>query len=505
MNLPAPVRPRRLFALLLLAAVLPGACDSYNLSLKEFFTESPGAQADEGRTGKAALSVKAITAFSIGGAAGTIDEGAKTITLTAPSGTVLNNLTPAITHTGAGISPALGEAQDFTHPVIYTVTAEDGSTAVYRVTVTVRLGTVAELAAYLEAAANGSAPTDPVIPPPLELNLVGMASDWTNLLNTIQAKGKHVSLDLSACTSNATFSPGAANTGKDKIVSLVLPDTATSIADGTESTPTFQHFSSLKSVSGENTETIGSSAFRNCPALTTVDFPNATTINGDAFHGCTALTSVNLPEAETIGIRVFNDCSSLTSVNFPKATTITAEAFRGCTALTTLYLPLAETIGAHTFNGCTALTLVNLPQATTIGYQTFDGCTSLTSVDLPLAETIGGYTFNGCTALTSVNLPKAISINYGAFAITGMEDLTVTLGSTPPSLEEDMFAGLSSAKSVTVKVPPGATGYGGLPGSYSGTDNTNNWGNAFRGKGWDGTNYLTGTVKASVALTITTL
>jgi hypothetical protein len=45
-------------------------------------------------------------------------------------------------------------------------------------------------------------------------------------------------------------------------------------------------------------------------------------------------------------------------------------------------------------------------------------------------------------------------------------------------------------KTVTVKVPSGAAGYGAIPGTYSGTDYTNNWGNAFRGIGWDGTSYL---------------
>jgi hypothetical protein len=83
-------------------------------------------------------SAKAITTFSITSpvsATGVINEGAKTITLTVPYGTAVTSLTPALTHTGVSISPASGAAENFTNPVSYTVTAEDGSTETYTVTV----------------------------------------------------------------------------------------------------------------------------------------------------------------------------------------------------------------------------------------------------------------------------------------------------------------------------------------------------------------------------------
>ena len=46
-------------------------------------------------------------------------------------------LTPFITITGATVSPPSGTSQDFTSPVVYTVTAADSSTQAYMVTVTV--------------------------------------------------------------------------------------------------------------------------------------------------------------------------------------------------------------------------------------------------------------------------------------------------------------------------------------------------------------------------------
>jgi len=59
------------------------------------------------------------------------------ITAIAPYETDLTSLTPEIyVSNGATVSPASGVPQDFTHPVNYTVTAQDGSTKVYTVTIT---------------------------------------------------------------------------------------------------------------------------------------------------------------------------------------------------------------------------------------------------------------------------------------------------------------------------------------------------------------------------------
>jgi hypothetical protein len=76
---------------------------------------------------------KAITSFAVGSAIGEINEQA--ITVTVPYGTDITSLSPVITFTGSAVSPASGAVQDFTSPVTYRVTAYDGSTADYRVTV----------------------------------------------------------------------------------------------------------------------------------------------------------------------------------------------------------------------------------------------------------------------------------------------------------------------------------------------------------------------------------
>ncbi len=82
-------------------------------------------------------SAKAITSFMVDGIAATIDEGAKTISAEVPNGTDLTSLSPTIVISDkATISPASGASQDFSNPVTYTVTAEDGTSVGYTVTIT---------------------------------------------------------------------------------------------------------------------------------------------------------------------------------------------------------------------------------------------------------------------------------------------------------------------------------------------------------------------------------
>jgi len=92
----------------------------------------------------ASTSAKAITAYSIAGVVGTINETGKTIAVTMPFGTDVTALVATFTSTGQG-APTVGStnqasgttANDFTNPVAYAVTAADNSMATYNVTVTV--------------------------------------------------------------------------------------------------------------------------------------------------------------------------------------------------------------------------------------------------------------------------------------------------------------------------------------------------------------------------------
>ncbi|TRZ43495.1 malectin domain-containing carbohydrate-binding protein [Robertkochia solimangrovi] len=84
-------------------------------------------------------SEKEITAFSIPEqvAEPIVDSDLKMIAIEVPEGTDLTLLVPEITlSAGATISPESGIATDFTNPVVFTVTAEDGSTEDWTVSVT---------------------------------------------------------------------------------------------------------------------------------------------------------------------------------------------------------------------------------------------------------------------------------------------------------------------------------------------------------------------------------
>ncbi|WP_182302646.1 S-layer homology domain-containing protein [Cohnella cholangitidis] len=92
---------------------------------------------------------KAITAFSFASlsANGTVNEADHTVSVKVPYGTDVTSLTPTIAHTGASISPDSGVAQNFTNPVTYTVTAADGSTHNYVVTVKIAPASAQQLTA----------------------------------------------------------------------------------------------------------------------------------------------------------------------------------------------------------------------------------------------------------------------------------------------------------------------------------------------------------------------
>lgn len=78
-----------------------------------------------------------ILSFTYGAVAGTIDQVNGTISLVLPAGTS-TTFAPAIRVSDfATVTPASGEAQDFSKPVQYKVKAQNGSTNIYTVTVTV--------------------------------------------------------------------------------------------------------------------------------------------------------------------------------------------------------------------------------------------------------------------------------------------------------------------------------------------------------------------------------
>ena len=93
----------------------------------------------------ASTTVNGITAFSISGVVGAVNNTTNTITITLPRGTDVTKLTPVIATNGVkSLTPGSGETVDFTNAVTYTVAMEDGSSKTYTVTVYVDKGTLAD-------------------------------------------------------------------------------------------------------------------------------------------------------------------------------------------------------------------------------------------------------------------------------------------------------------------------------------------------------------------------
>jgi hypothetical protein len=119
----------KMWFLVLLLVTFVAGCGDNNSG-----TQTPAAQ----------NSAKAITAYSLAGATGTINETAKTIAVTMPYGTIVTAQVATFTTTGTDVKVVAMAQKSGTTPndfstssVKYTVTAADSTTATYTVTVTV--------------------------------------------------------------------------------------------------------------------------------------------------------------------------------------------------------------------------------------------------------------------------------------------------------------------------------------------------------------------------------
>ena len=259
--------------------------------------------------------IAAITSFSFSLSQGyyTINSANRTINVIVPPGTDITALTPVINHSGVTINPAQGEPVDFTEPVVFTVSAESGAQTSYTVTVTDTITTTALLNSYLQTYPSNNINT----PVPVKVSINLASNGLSSLLNVLYSRNSYVALDLSGSTGMTTFNLGTSSTGKNRIVSFVLPVTATGITNGDSLSPTFQYFTSLKSITGVNVTTLGAFSFHERSSLETSNFPALTTVGNYAFSRCTGLTSITIGNIVTsIGSGAFRDCTGLTSITF---------------------------------------------------------------------------------------------------------------------------------------------------------------------------------------------
>ena len=328
---------------------------------------------------------------------------------------------------------------------------------------------------YIGPNSHGNSVNDPIYLPIAFTgglgNMTTSGSNWQELLQlvtTAGVTGKYVALDFSGCTMNGTeFNPdNMVSTGKYRIISLVLPNTALSTTAGTTTDAAFGYFDNLKSITGTNVETIGENAFYNNDKLTDVNFPKAETIGDNAFMLCKGLNEAIFIHAETIGEKAFSGCENLTNLNFPEVTTIGDSAFLDCSNLIEVRFPSAETLGSYIFSNC-----IRLRKA-----------------DFSLAEAIPEGTFNNCQVLNEAIFPAAEIIETSAFSNTGDVQLVLTLREARPATGSNIFNLVGSHKTVIVKIPADtnpvdllAYGYDdSKPGNYD-NFSSGNWGADFKG------------------------
>ena len=462
----------------------------------------PGQQGEPGQDGVPGNGAMFLVVFRANG--GVFNDGTDTYIMLA-GGSVITppaaSLRPLV-FDGWYTLPKGGEPIDFTQPVA-------GNNVVYAHW-SGTLNSISDVSAYLSATSNGIGTANPVcVTASLDLGTTTAAnSGWQLLLTAIGNAGKYVELDLSGCTMlGLTFDlVSGITTGKDKILSLVLPDAAESIQVGVYNSS--RYFSNLTSCGGINITSIGDYAFSGCTALQSTSFPAAQSIGEGAFNGCTALQSVSFPVAQSIGIGTFGGCTSLQSTDLPESQNIDVMAFEWCTALQSVSFPATAIIGEFVFIGCTSLntfnitgngplsviengkalvrnntelvaypaasgnitlaaitsigpgafygctsTSISLPAAQSIGERAFGLCISLQSISLLAAQSIGDFAFGSCTSLQSVNVPVITSFGSFVFAATSGTALTITMGNPAPTVGGSEFSEISVTKPVKVRVP----------------------------------------------------
>jgi hypothetical protein len=239
-------------------------------------------------------------------------------------------------------------------------------------------------------------------------------------------KGKYVNLDLRGCTGKntqtgtTTYTEVQNRVNKDKIVSVVLPQSLT---------------------------TLGDFVFYDCTSLVSVTLPDNLKIIGDqAFAQCSSLLSITLPNTlEEIGGFAFDECPSLLSLNIPASvTTIESWAFFGSTSL--IFDVASGNTVFSTLDGGKMLIkngneLISYPSAT-----------GSTTIPATITKLSFGGVFRSCTSLTSVEFSATnlAEIGYGAFwGCTALSTLIIRAPS-PPVLEENVFLNASSCFSIYV-------------------------------------------------------
>ena len=295
-------------------------------------------------------------------------------------------------------------------------------------------------------------------------------------------------------SANYTQIPSSKFSGNKTLISVLIPDTVTTIGRWA-----FQNCTNLQYVNCENITNLNGNAFSatsitevympklvsvqtlegsfcNCKSLKKVtSLGSVTTLSGNPsnsngfFLGCSELESVVLPSTlTTIQGSVFASCPKLTTINIPESVTSIGQfAFANSPNIhiDNLYLPNLNSVHYAAFdNGSTThpyiLKITSLGNLTSIptgsapaSQGVFSRFTGLTEINLHEGITsIGECALQFCSSLPSITIPSTVTY-FGRWALRSCTSLvTITcLPTTPPTLyDNQVFTGCSSLTTIYV-------------------------------------------------------
>lgn len=168
---------------------------------------------------------------------------------------------------------------------------------------------------------------------------------------------------------------------------------------------------------------IGEGAFINCQSLSELTLNNTQIINASAFMECINLANVESKTVKEIGKYAFYNNNKLASINFENLESIGNFAFasknkQNSNSLTEVnFSDTLQTIGSHAFNFASNLTKINIGKnINSIGSYAFSECPSLVSITtLGNIEVIEEGTFASNANLKEVNIPGIKYVKDSAF------------------------------------------------------------------------------------------
>ena len=404
-------------------------------------------------------SAKAISAFSLAGVTGTIDEAAKTIAVTVPNGTNVTAQVATFTSTGAGVKVgAVAQASgttpnDFTAPVAYIVTATDGSTATYAVTVTVSSVTAKAITAFSLA---GVAGTIDEAAKTIAVN-VPSGTNVTALPATFGTTGTSVKVGAVAQTSGTTPN------------NFTAPVTYTvTAADASTAT-----YAVTVAVSSATAKAITSYSFAGYPGVAGTIDEAAKTIAVTLPSGSdvTALAAKFTTTGSSVKVGAVAQTSGTTSNNFTAPVAYTVTAADGSTAT----YAVTVTVGAASAKAITAYSIAGFPAVA----GTINEAAKTIAVTMPFGTNVtalvAAFTTTGVNAKVgaAVQTSTATANNFAApvayivtaaDASTATYSVTVTVASySAKAITAYSFAGFAgatgavneAAKTIAVTVPFG--------------------------------------------------